>query len=136
FADSNQRGAGRLGEIWICENAGVSLGSFFAAAGPESRRELWNEQGAAGVAGSSGRISLDVAANYCDAGRYGAGVGRAAENAGTFVPFDVRPAKYFSGERGRRASFVGDGLFATPVFWARWPRRSRGFAGAAFRRCG
>ena len=69
----------------------------------------------------------------CDAGRYGAGVRRTAAAAGHVLPFAVRFAEYFPGECGRGAAPVGDGVSATPLFWARWTRRSRGAARAAIR---
>ncbi len=54
---------------------------------------------------------------------------------GMSLPFALRPAQYFSGERRRGPPPVGHGVSAAPLFRARRPRGGRSAAGAAFGRC-
>src|SRR5579859_959400 len=125
-----------MGDVWVREDAGLPMGNFFGRAGRGPKDWIWRQRGAAGVATGAGRTSIDAAAIDCDAGRYGAGVGGATEIAGTHGAVALRFAEFVSGERGRGPPFVGDGVFAARVFWARRARRGGRAAGAAFGRCG
>src|SRR5579863_1466314 len=112
-----------MGAIRLREDARISLGNFSAAARRKAPGEFRDAQGAAGVARRSGRISVDSSTDRGHARGHGTGFGGAAENVGPFVPFALRPAEYFSGERGRGPSPVGDGLLAAPLLRPRRPRR-------------
>src|SRR5437899_739537 len=112
------------------------MGDFSRGAGDGPKDWLWRQLWTGGVAAGAGRTPLDAAAIDCDAGRHGAGIRRAATIAWTHRAIALRFAEFVSGERGRRTAFVGDGVSAARVLWARRPRRSRGIAGTAFGRRG
>src|SRR6478736_6575531 len=123
-----------MGAVRLREDAGIPLGNFSAAARRKARSEFRDSQRPACLARSAGRIPVDTAARDRDTGRYRAGFGGTAAHVGVIVSFDVRPAKYFSSERGRRAAPLGDGVLAASLFRARWARGSGIAARTAVRR--
>ena len=106
----------RLGQVRLCENAGLSLGHPAGASGRKSRdpvrRELWRT----GVAGSAGRASRHAAPPDCDPGRHRAGVSRTAAPSRQDRALALRPAQPVPGQCRGRPPSLGDGLPAAEIF--------------------
>src|SRR6202020_679710 len=108
LANGDIGGLERVGDVWLRAHAGISLGNFSGGAGCESADWIWGSLREGSVAANSGRAPFDAAAADCYAGRYRAGLGRAAAIAGAYGAFALRSAKYISGECGRGAASLGD----------------------------
>src|SRR5204863_4358411 len=72
FAHSDFGGYERLGDVWLREDARLSLGDFFGGAGGGPEDWVWRQLWTGGLAAGAGRTSLDAAAIDCDTGRHGA----------------------------------------------------------------
>src|SRR6267378_3466994 len=123
-----------MGAVRLCEDAGLPLGYFLAAARRETRSKFRDSQRTIGLARGARRVSLDFAASDRDAGRHRASFGGTTTDAGGLLSVDVRSAKYFPGERRRGASPLGHGVLAASLLRTRWPRGSGIFARAAIGR--
>ena len=124
----------RLGQVRLCQDAGLSLGHPAGAAGREPRhpvrRALWR----AGLAGSAGRTSRHAAPADRDPGRHRAGFGRAAAPSRQDRALALRSAQPVPGQCRGRPPSLGDGLSAAEIFRPRRPRGGRRVAAPPLRR--
>ena len=126
----------RLGQVRLCQDAGLSLGHPAGAAGGQSRDSVRRELRQAGLAGGAGRASRHAAPPDRDPGRHRTSIGRAAAPSRQDRALAVRPAQPVPGQCRGGPSSLGHGLSAAEIFRPRRPRGGRRVAAAPLGRCG